>query len=85
MAYGGGAEGRKRRSPSSYRGKASKLSRTGGLESLFGKGNDIGGILASGPESPRQVGVTPRLFIIHSEECPKLWFGFLKFIFKREP
>ncbi|XP_018540668.1 ataxin-7-like protein 1 isoform X2 [Lates calcarifer] len=54
LAYGGGAEGRKRRSPSSYRGKASKLSRTGGLESLFGKGNDIGGILASGPESPRQ-------------------------------
>ncbi|XP_008277112.1 ataxin-7-like protein 1 isoform X2 [Stegastes partitus] len=54
LAYGGGAEGRKRRSPSSYRGKASKLSRPGRLESLFGKGNDSGGILASGPESPRQ-------------------------------
>ncbi|XP_039996271.1 ataxin-7-like protein 1 [Xiphias gladius] len=54
LAYGGGAEGRKRRSPSSYRGKASKLSRPGGLESLFVKGNDMGGILASGPESPRQ-------------------------------
>ncbi|XP_029351234.1 ataxin-7-like protein 1 [Echeneis naucrates] len=54
LAYGGGAEVRKRRSPSSYRGKASKLSRPGGRESLFGKGNDIGGILASGPESPRQ-------------------------------
>lgn len=54
LAYGGGAEGRKRRSPSSYKGKASKLSRAGGLESLFGKGGDGGGILASGPESPRQ-------------------------------
>ncbi|XP_037552070.1 ataxin-7-like protein 1 [Nematolebias whitei] len=54
LAYGGGAEGRKRRSPSSYKGKASKLSRPSGLESLFGKGNDSGGILASGPESPRQ-------------------------------
>ena len=56
LAYGGGAEGRKRRSPSSYRGKASKLSRPGGLESLFGNGSDGGGILAVGPESPRQVG-----------------------------
>ncbi|XP_047430548.1 ataxin-7-like protein 1 isoform X2 [Mugil cephalus] len=54
LAYGGGAEGRKRRSPSSYRGKANKLSRPSGLESLFGKGNDSGGILASGPESPGQ-------------------------------
>ncbi|XP_053270647.1 ataxin-7-like protein 1 isoform X2 [Pleuronectes platessa] len=54
LAYAGGVEGRKRRSPGSYRGKASKLSKPGGLESLFGKGNDIGGILASGPESPRQ-------------------------------
>ncbi|XP_054480776.1 ataxin-7-like protein 1 isoform X1 [Anoplopoma fimbria] len=54
LAYGGGAEGRKRRSPSSYRGKASKLSRPGGLESLFGNGSDTVGILASGPESPRQ-------------------------------
>ncbi|XP_029901480.1 ataxin-7-like protein 1 isoform X2 [Myripristis murdjan] len=54
LAYGGGAEGRKRRSPSSYGGKASKLSRAGGLESLFRKGNSTGGILASGPESPRQ-------------------------------
>ncbi|XP_028256668.1 ataxin-7-like protein 1 isoform X1 [Parambassis ranga] len=53
LAYGGGAEGRKRRSPSSYRGKASKMSRPGRLESLFGKGSDSGGILASGPESPR--------------------------------
>lgn len=54
LAYGGGAEGRKRRTPSSYGGKASKLSRSGGLESLFGKGNSSGGILANGPESPRQ-------------------------------
>ncbi|XP_062299328.1 ataxin-7-like protein 1 isoform X2 [Scomber scombrus] len=54
LAYGGKAEGRKRRSPSSYRGKASKLSRPGGLKSLFGKGNDSGGILASTPESQRQ-------------------------------
>ncbi|XP_023206137.1 ataxin-7-like protein 1 isoform X1 [Xiphophorus maculatus] len=54
LAYGGGAEGRKRRSPSSYKGKSSKASRPGGLESLFGKGNDSAGILASGPESPRQ-------------------------------
>nr|XP_046235699.1 ataxin-7-like protein 1 isoform X1 [Scatophagus argus] len=54
LAYGGGAEGRKRRSPSSYRGKASKLSRPGGLDGLFGNGSDSGGILATGPESPRQ-------------------------------
>ncbi|XP_032361713.1 ataxin-7-like protein 1 [Etheostoma spectabile] len=54
LAYKEGAEGRKRRSPSSYTGKASKLSRPGGLESLFGNGNDNVGILASGPESPRQ-------------------------------
>ncbi|XP_076009309.1 ataxin-7-like protein 1 isoform X2 [Genypterus blacodes] len=54
LAYGGGAEGRKRRSPSSYGGKAGKLSQAGGLESLFGKGNSSGGILASRPESPRQ-------------------------------
>ncbi|XP_070709959.1 ataxin-7-like protein 1 isoform X1 [Pempheris klunzingeri] len=54
LAYVGGAEGRKRRSPSSYRGKAGKLSRPAGLESLFGNGSDSGGILASGPESPRQ-------------------------------
>lgn len=60
LAYGGGAEGRKRRSPSSYKGKPSKLSRPGGLESLFGNGSDGGGILASGPESPRQVEVTYR-------------------------
>ncbi|XP_067346986.1 ataxin-7-like protein 1 isoform X2 [Channa argus] len=52
LAYGGGAEGRKRRSPSSYRGKASKLSRPSGLESLFGKGSESGGIL--GPDSPKQ-------------------------------
>ncbi|XP_072233188.1 ataxin-7-like protein 1 isoform X1 [Leuresthes tenuis] len=54
LAYGGGAEGRKRRSPSSYKGKASKLSKSSGLDSLFGKGNESAGILASGPESPRQ-------------------------------
>ncbi|KAM7378178.1 hypothetical protein PAMA_013192 [Pampus argenteus] len=54
LVYGGKAEGRKRRTPSSYKGKAGKLSRPGGLESLFGKGNDSGGILTSGPESPRQ-------------------------------
>nr|XP_054595628.1 ataxin-7-like protein 1 isoform X1 [Nothobranchius furzeri] len=54
LAYGGGAEGRKRRSPSSYKGKASKLSRPGGLESLFGKGDDSRGSQASEPESPRQ-------------------------------
>ncbi|XP_060885198.1 ataxin-7-like protein 1 isoform X2 [Labrus mixtus] len=54
LAYVGGAEGRKRKSPSSYKGKASKLNRPGGLESLFGNGSERGGILASGPESPRQ-------------------------------
>ncbi|KAM3587928.1 uncharacterized protein V6R79_017462 [Siganus canaliculatus] len=54
LAFAGGAEGRKRRSPSSYRGKGSKLSRGGGLESLFGNVSDTGGVLASGPESPRQ-------------------------------
>ncbi|XP_034529908.1 ataxin-7-like protein 1 isoform X1 [Notolabrus celidotus] len=54
LAYVGGAEGRKRRSPSSYKGKASKLSRPDSLESLFGNGSERGGILASGPESPRQ-------------------------------
>ncbi|XP_077957974.1 ataxin-7-like protein 1 isoform X2 [Gasterosteus aculeatus] len=54
LAYGGGAEGRKRRSPGSYQGKMSKLSRPGGLEGLFGNGSDTVGILASGPESPRQ-------------------------------
>lgn len=36
----------------------SKLSRPGGLEGLFGNGSDTVGILASGPESPRQVGVS---------------------------
>ncbi|KAM6895853.1 ataxin-7-like protein 1 isoform 1-T1 [Xenentodon cancila] len=54
LAYGGGAEGRKRRSPSSYKGKSSKLSRPSSLESLFGKANDSGGMLALGPESPIQ-------------------------------
>ncbi|KAM8908938.1 ataxin-7-like protein 1 isoform 2-T2 [Spinachia spinachia] len=54
LAYVGGAEGRKRRSPNSYQGKMSKLSRPGGLEGLFGNGSDTVGILASGPESPRQ-------------------------------
>lgn len=53
LAYGGGTEGRKRRSPSAFRGKGSKPSRPDGLESLFG--SDTSGILASGPESPRQV------------------------------
>uniref|UniRef100_UPI0037E89F9A ataxin-7-like protein 1 n=1 Tax=Semicossyphus pulcher TaxID=241346 RepID=UPI0037E89F9A len=43
LAYVGGAEGRKRRSPSSYRGKASKLSRPGGLESVCGNGSESGG------------------------------------------
>lgn len=42
-----GAEGRKRRSPSALRETASKLSRPDG-----------GGILTSGPESPRQVSAT---------------------------
>lgn len=60
-AYGGEAEGRKRRSPSSYRGKGSKLSRPG-LESLFGNGSDGGGILASGPDSQRQVQATHTSF-----------------------
>ncbi|KAL6116859.1 atxn7l1 [Pungitius sinensis] len=53
LAYGGGAEGRKRRSPGSYQGKMSKLSRPGGLEGLFGNGSDTAEILASGPESQR--------------------------------
>ncbi|XP_029018619.1 ataxin-7-like protein 1 isoform X1 [Betta splendens] len=53
LAYGGGAEGRKRRSPSSYRGKA-KLSRSGGLDGLFGNSGDSGGILSLGPDSSRQ-------------------------------
>lgn len=83
LAYGGGAEGRKRRSPSSYRGKASKLSRPGGLESLFGNGSDGGGILASGPESPRQVGtplINPTDFcfltfpLCHNRVKIVLWF-----------
>lgn len=65
LAYVGGAEGRKRRSPSSYRGKANKLSRPGGLKSLFGNGSDSGGIMASGPDSPRQVGVTYRLSLYY--------------------
>lgn len=55
LANGGGTEGRKRRSPSSYRGKASKLSRPDGLESILGNGSDSGGILASGHDSLRQV------------------------------
>ncbi|XP_034718828.1 ataxin-7-like protein 1 [Etheostoma cragini] len=54
LAYKEGAEGRKRRSPSSFTGKASKLSRPVGLESLFGNGNNNVEILALGPESPRQ-------------------------------
>ncbi|XP_055009633.1 ataxin-7-like protein 1 isoform X2 [Boleophthalmus pectinirostris] len=55
LAHGGKAENRKRRSPSSFRGKPSKLSRPGEPESVFGKGNDNSGILALRPESPRQV------------------------------
>uniref|UniRef100_A0A8C6SEY1 Ataxin-7-like protein 1 n=1 Tax=Neogobius melanostomus TaxID=47308 RepID=A0A8C6SEY1_9GOBI len=55
LAHSGKTESRKRRSPSSCRGKANKVSRPGELESSFGKGNDGSGILASGPESPRQV------------------------------
>lgn len=64
LAYGEGTEGRKRRSPSSYRGKGSKLSRPDALESLFGNGRNSGGILASGPDSQRQVNVIYRLFEI---------------------
>lgn len=65
LAYVGGAEGRKRRSPSSYKGKTSKLSRPGKLESLFGNGSDSGGLLSLGPESSRQVHVTHRLCVYY--------------------
>ncbi|XP_028306719.1 ataxin-7-like protein 1 isoform X1 [Gouania willdenowi] len=54
LTYGGGAEGRKRRSPSSYRAKGSKLSRPDRLESFFGRADDGERILASGPESQRR-------------------------------
>lgn len=55
LSHGAKTESRKRRSPSSYRGTGSKVSRPGELDGLFVKGNDNGGILASGSESPRQV------------------------------
>ncbi|KAK7913607.1 hypothetical protein WMY93_013818 [Mugilogobius chulae] len=54
-AHGGKAESRKRSSPSSFRGKASKLSRPSEPQSVFRKGNDTSGILALTPETPRQV------------------------------
>ncbi|KAM9407342.1 ataxin-7-like protein 1 isoform 1-T1 [Salvelinus alpinus] len=55
LAYGGGVEGRKRRSPSAYRGggKPSKVTKAAaGLDGIFRRNNT--GPLASGPESPRQ-------------------------------
>lgn len=66
--YEGGKEWRKRRSPTSFRGKGSKLSRPDGLESLFGNGSEGGGILASGPESQRQVtaGIRRHFFFFFS-------------------
>lgn len=75
LAYGEGTEGRKRRSPSSYRGKGSKLSRPDALESLFGNGSNSGGILASGPDSQRQVIVVYRLFEIHyyTQQYHSVW------------
>lgn len=91
LAYGGGTEGRKRRSPSTYRGKASKLSRPDGLESLFGNGNDSGGILASGPESPRQVTVIYRLSLCYplvGVSMSMIWcahFWMVKPTLNREP
>ncbi|XP_071189229.1 ataxin-7-like protein 1 isoform X1 [Salvelinus alpinus] len=54
LAYGGGVEGRKRRSPSAYRGggKPSKVTKAAaGLDGIFRRNNT--GPLASGPESPR--------------------------------
>ncbi|XP_055794090.1 ataxin-7-like protein 1 isoform X2 [Salvelinus fontinalis] len=55
LVYGGGMEGRKRRSPSAYRGgrKPSKVTKAAaGLDGIFRRNNT--GLLASGPESPRQ-------------------------------
>ncbi|XP_072310982.1 ataxin-7-like protein 1 isoform X2 [Eucyclogobius newberryi] len=54
-AHGGKAESRKRRNPSSFRGKASKMTRPGEPQNMCGKGNDSSGMLALRPESPRQV------------------------------
>ncbi|CAL9683086.1 unnamed protein product [Knipowitschia caucasica] len=56
--HGGKAESRKRSSPNSYRGKASKQIHLGEAESLFGKGNDCGGIPTLRPETARQVKIT---------------------------
>lgn len=58
LAYGGGAEGRKRRSPSSYGGNASKMTKAAGLESIFRRSNGTG-LLAAGPQSPRQPRLNP--------------------------
>ncbi|XP_041713251.1 ataxin-7-like protein 1 isoform X2 [Coregonus clupeaformis] len=55
LAYGGGVEGRRRRSPSAYGGggKPSKMAKAAaGLDGLFRRNST--GLLASGPESPRQ-------------------------------
>ncbi|XP_042154007.1 ataxin-7-like protein 1 [Oncorhynchus tshawytscha] len=55
LAYGGGVEGRKRRSPSAYGGggKPSKVTKAAaGLDGIFRRNST--GLLASGPESPRQ-------------------------------
>lgn len=77
LACGGGTEGRKRRSPSTYRGKASKPSRPDGFESLFG--SDTSGILASGPESPRQV------MILYSPSlCSRSFFYYYYLNFKTQ-
>ncbi|XP_056133840.1 ataxin-7-like protein 1 [Lampris incognitus] len=53
-AYRGGVDGRKRRSPSCYGGKASKMSRVGGMEGFIRKENGTGGVPASGSDVPRQ-------------------------------
>ncbi|XP_064794500.1 ataxin-7-like protein 1 isoform X1 [Oncorhynchus masou masou] len=55
LAHGGGVEGRKRRSPSAYGGggKPSKVTKAAaGLDGIFRRNST--GLLASGPESPRQ-------------------------------
>uniref|UniRef100_A0A4W5MIN8 Uncharacterized protein n=1 Tax=Hucho hucho TaxID=62062 RepID=A0A4W5MIN8_9TELE len=55
LAYGGGVDGRKRRSPSAYGGggKPSKVTKAAaGLDGIFRRNST--GLLASGPESPRQ-------------------------------
>ncbi|XP_067110785.1 LOW QUALITY PROTEIN: ataxin-7-like protein 1 [Osmerus mordax] len=51
LAYGGGAEGRKRRSPSSFGERPSKVSKASGLEAIFRRS---GGLLSARPDSPRQ-------------------------------